>query len=148
MSVTHTIVRSAVKAPTVAGLQVIEPVVGDFENNVSILIPAQSGSPVTGANFQVNWSCTRSKLQSFVVQSSRPCTIYTNSPSSGSPQDTIPLVNVMDSLGNSTGQVLVWTLQADQIGRCPFAGNVTTMYVTPPIGGDPVLFQILAIVNN
>lgn len=148
MSVTHTIVRSCVKAAGVAGLAITQTVTGDFENNVSILIPAQTGSPLTGANFQINRAYKRSKLQHIEFQASRTCTVYTNAPSSGSPQDTIPLTAVTDINGNLTGEVESWVLAGDGIARCPFSGDVTVIYVTPPVGGADTLFQILAIENN
>lgn len=140
MSVSHVIVRSCQKATSIPPLLLAETVTGDFERNVSLEIPAEEGSPpVDVENYQIDWSVLRAKLQSFAVSANGGVTIYTNDPSDGSPQDTIPLV---------ANQVLIWTLQTDGIDRCPFSGDITTLYVTPTIGGVAVTFSIDAIVNN
>ena len=54
-------------------------------------------------------------------------TIYTNAPSGGSPQDTIPL---------PAGRTLVWALATDTLTagpglvKVPFSGDVTDFYIT------------------
>jgi hypothetical protein len=85
-------------------------------------LPAFDGQIAAATNnVEIFVSFTLANLKAIVLQCDQAVTIYTNNPSGSSPQDTIPLV---------LGQARIWTLQTDGSGACPFAGNVTTMYVT------------------
>jgi hypothetical protein len=95
-------------------IQQIETVTGDTERNYSF-------SLAEGTNVELDLPFTQANLQSLCLSATTACTIYTNAASGGSPQDTIPL---------AAGQVLMWTLATDLIGKCPFSGNVTKFYVT------------------
>lgn len=139
MSVTHTIIRSYMTGTDIPPMQCTETITAAGERNISLTIPAQTGSPVTGANYPVYWSADRTKLLACGISATRACTVYTNAPSSGSPQDNIPIV---------AGQVLDWTLENDGLPRCMFSGSVTIIYVTPPIGGDALVFSINAALTN
>jgi hypothetical protein len=88
------------------------------------LLPAFDGQVAAGGvNVELFVSFTKANLKAIALQSDQPITLYTNAPSTGAPQDTIALVK---------GQAMIWTLQTDGSGECPFAGNVTAMYATCP----------------
>ena len=90
---------------------------GNHELNIDDII----SSPATDT--PIHWSCQRDSLQSIVLWSDQPLTICTNDLSTGTPQETISLV---------AGQDVIWTLATDGIDKCPFAGDVTSLYVTNP----------------
>src|SRR5690242_16646651 len=113
MSVVHTVLRSY-KDQSPNTIQLSEVITGKKEDNYD-------GTVAIAANVNVKMAFTRADLLSLCLSSDQPVTIYTNDLSGGSPQDTIPL---------AAGQALVWSLATDLIGKCPFAGNVTTLYVT------------------
>ena len=128
---THTILRQY-KDTSAIPVQLQESVSADTEYNCNV-----DALPVA-ANTQIAMAFTHANLQSLCLFASGAVTIYTNAPSGGSPQDTIPLVG---------GQALVWTLQTDGIGKCPFSANVTTIYVTNA-GSGAVSFKIRSLVNQ
>jgi hypothetical protein len=110
---THTVTRTY-KDESASGLSFNETITSEVAHNLDKAMSI-------GTNVQIALAFTRSKLKSIVISADGPCTIFTNAPSGGSPQDTIALV---------ANQVLIWTLATDAIARCPFAGDVTTAYVT------------------
>jgi len=132
MSFTHTILRSYTDISNKA-ISYQETVIDDTE------IPSFDGQiAAAGTNVQIHVAFTVANLKSVVLQCDQAVTIYTNNPSGSSPQDTIPLV---------AGQAKIWTLQTDGSGACPFAGNVTTMYVTNP-GGTVANLKIRGICHQ
>ena len=131
MALTHTVIRQyRDQSPTV--IFISESVSGNTEANFD-----DAALPVA-VNTPIAWSCTRSELQSVCLSASAAVTVYTNAPSSGAPQDTIVL---------SAGQVLCWTLAGDGLSRCPFAGNVTGLYVTNA-GLATVAFKVRALLTR
>lgn len=113
MSLQHTVLRQyRDRSSTV--LQQNESVTGNAENNFDQLVPI-------AANTHYVMAFTRANLQSLCLYAADAVTIYTNNPSGSAPQDTIPLV---------AGQCLVWTLATDGLSKCPFSGNVTSIYIT------------------
>lgn len=125
---THILLRSYRDLSGVA-ISLSESITSDRENNIDKAI-------VTGANTQLFWSVTRSKLKTLCLYSDVACTVYTNNPSGSSPQDTIPL---------TAGQTLVWSLASDALARCPFSGDVTTIYVT---NASDANFKLRALMSN
>src|ERR1700677_1117830 len=114
----HTITRSITDTSNKITSDV-ENIQADSERNYD-------GQITNGSTNQlVAWDMTRSLLQSIAFWSDQPITICTNNPSGSSPQDTITLVGT---------QVKPWTLETDLIGACPFAGNVTALYITNTSG--------------
>jgi hypothetical protein len=123
MSVSHTLThiltdRTGVAKScqeTVSGLLAIE-------YDVSV---AAGASNVAVADFP---ALTQASLQSvgFYLSAGATGTVTIKTNSSGSPQDTIPLTCPSTTLA----QVLLWTLQINLIAKCPFSGNVTTMFVS------------------
>jgi len=128
--------------PNGLALTLTEAVTGNAEFNLSD--PALA---VT-ANHQYHLAFTQANLQSVCLAVSAAAsvtgtvTVYTNNPSGSSPQDTIPL-----TITASGGQVLEWTLQTNLIAKCPFSGNVTTIYVTNAASG-PVSISIYGLLNQ
>lgn len=80
---------------------------------------------------------TQANLQAVGLFVSAGATVTIKTNSTSSPQDTIVLTN---------GQVLVWTLATDLIAKCPFAGNVTAIYVSNA-GSGAVTFSIRVLTN-
>jgi hypothetical protein len=113
MSISHKITRTYNDTSNVT-IQQIETVTADTETNYDKTL-------ATGTNEALNLKFTQANLQSLCLSASTATTLYTNNPSGSSPQDTIVLV---------AGQVLTWSLATDGIGKCPFSGNVTNVYVT------------------
>lgn len=118
MTITHHILRSYTPTSGITR-SFSESVSGNAEVDInesalaSAIVNKQYGS----------FAFAQSALRSVEIYASAPVTLYTNAPSSGSPQDMIHLV---------AGQVLVWTLETDGLSRCPFSNNVTSLYVTNP----------------
>jgi hypothetical protein len=131
MSIQHTVTRQY-KDRSSAAIQLSESVTGNAEYNLD-----DSAVPVAN-NHQYNWAITRANLQSVCLYAAAAVTVYTNAPSSGSPQDTIPI---------AAGQTLTWTLQTDLIAKCPFSGNITALYVTNASGGT-VQFSVRCVLNQ
>lgn len=111
--VVHTVTRTY-KDQSSASLSKVESVPGDKENNLS-------KSVAIGTNVQLDFKCTVAKLKSIAIQGSTAIDIYTNDVSGGAPQEHIAI---------AAGQCYIWTLAIDGAGKVPFAGNVTTIYVT------------------
>jgi hypothetical protein len=130
MSVTHTVTRSY-KDQSANTINLTEILVGNAELNID-------DSVAIAANHQIHWACTRANLQAVALYAAGPVTVYTNNPSGGGPQDTIALV---------AGQTLVWSLATDLLAKCPFAADVTTVYVTNA-GSGAVAFKIRALLNQ
>jgi hypothetical protein len=131
MAFTHTILRSYTdtsKTPLSYQEQITDDTELGFDGQIA----------AAGANIQVHFACTRANLKALSIKCDQAVTIYTNDLSSGSPQDTIPLV---------AGQNKIWTLQTDGLSACPFSGNVTTIYVTNP-GGNAANLQIRGIAHQ
>lgn len=128
-NIIHTITR-VYKDQSANSITFAENPTGNAEQNIDDNI-------AVAANHQVPWAATRSTIASLALYASGDVTVYTNDLSSGSPQDTIPL---------KAGQVLEWTLATDLIARCPFSGNVTTLYVTNA-GAGAVVFKVRALLN-
>ena len=128
MSVTHTVLRQY-KDQSASPIYLSESVVGNTENNFD-----DAAIPIA-VDHSVPWACVQTNLQSLCLSASGAVTVYTNAIHSGAPQDTIHL---------SAGQALCWTLAGDGIAKCPFAGNVTAMYVTNA-GAAVVAFKIRAV---
>ena len=132
--------------PNGLALTLTESVTGNAEFNLSD--PALA---VT-ANHQYHLAFTQANLQSVCLAvSAAPgvygtVTVYTNNPSGSSPQDTIVLTIPVSSTSGA-GQVLEWSLQTNLIGKCPFSGNVTTVYVTNAASG-PVSISIYGLLNQ
>jgi hypothetical protein len=115
MSFSATILRSYTDSSKTP-IQFSETVTDDTQ------LPAFDGQIAAAtSNVEIFVTITLSKLMAFMVRSDQAVTLYTNNPSGSSPQDTISLV---------AGQCRIWTLQTDGSGACPFAGNVTAMYIT------------------
>jgi hypothetical protein len=94
--------------------------------------------PATTTNQQLTFpALTQANLQAVGLYVSTGGTVTVKTNSTGSPQDTIVLTN---------GQVLLWTLQTNLIGKCPFSNNVTTIYVTNG-GASAVTFSIRVLTN-
>jgi hypothetical protein len=123
---THTVTRIYKDQSTIT-LSLQETPTGDTEINVSKQLSS-------GTNQEIDFAVTQANLQSLCISTSTACTVKTNS--TGSPQDTISLV---------AGQCLVWTLATDTIGKCPFSGDVTKIYVT---NASTTGFNIRALVNQ
>ena len=117
MSFTATVTRSYNDGAT--SLAFTETVTSDYTVNLSVSVPNSNNNPYV-------WAITRANIQSLCIKAAAAMTIYTNAPSTGAPQDTIAMV---------AGQVFVWTLQTDAIGKLPFSGNVSELYVTNASGG-------------
>jgi hypothetical protein len=116
MSFTATITRSYSDGSKL--ITFLETVTDDTD------LPSFDGTvAATSANVELFIAFTLANLKAVALKSDQAVTIYTNAPSTGAPQDTIAL---------TAGQVKIWTLQTDGSGGCPFAGNVTAMYVTNP----------------
>jgi hypothetical protein len=119
MSFTATILRSYTDISKTA-ISYQETVTDDTQ------LPAFDGQiAASTSNVEIYVTLTLANLKAFMVRSDQAVTLYTNNPSGSSPQDTISLV---------ANQCRIWTLQTDGSGACPFAGNVTAMYVTNPGG--------------
>lgn len=130
MSITHVITRKYADTSPNA-LQKADTVTGNAESNIDASVPV-------AANNLIAWTATRANLLSLCLCSDVAVTVYTNAASTGSPQDTIPLV---------AGQTLVWVLATDGLSKCPFSGNVTAVYVTNAAGGVAA-FKIRAVMNQ
>jgi hypothetical protein len=111
MSITHRVTNTYNDTSNTTIQQVVV-VTADTEQNYDFTL-------ATGTNVELHLAFTVANLQSLCFSASTACTLYTNAPSTGSPQDTIPLV---------AGQVLTWALANG--GTCPFSSNVTAIYVT------------------
>jgi|SRR5580692_3340051 hypothetical protein len=131
MATIHTALRQY-KDTSSTPIQLQETITGDAEYNLNV------ASLAVAANTEFLLAYTRANLQSLCIYASGAVTVYTNAPSTGAPQDTIPLVG---------GQALIWTLQTDGLSKCPFSSNVTAVYVTNA-GSGAVQFKIRAIVNQ
>ena len=112
MSITHTITRQYKDQSTTA-IQLAETITSDFEKNIDKSVSI--GTDVLLSTIAL----TQANLKSVCISCDVDCTLKTNS--SGSPQDTISI---------KAGQVLIWSLAIDAIGRCPFSNNVTAIYMT------------------
>ena len=117
--ITHTITRQY-KDQSSSTISKQEIVTGNAEANIDETVPVS-------ANHQIGWAITRGNLKSVVLTCDVAVTVFTNDLSTGSPQDTIPI---------AAGQALIWTLGVDLIANCPFAGDVTTIYVTNAAAGS------------
>jgi len=90
--------------------------------------------PGGSTHLQLAIAFTLAKLKFFEIGcETRPVTIKTNS--SGSPQETFTL---------AAGEFVVWDSE-DPTAAAPFAGNVTTIYVTLAAGDDAVLEGVLLV---
>lgn len=101
-----------------------EAVSNGGELNLSETIPGGS------SNMQLTFSFTKAKLKSFFITCDRPIDVYTNDASGGSPQEHIAL---------TAGQELLWSANDAPFLPNPFAGNVTTLYVTLAAGASATL---------
>ena len=132
MSFSHVLTRTSNDG--VAAVTGSETVTAGASPGISELIPAPS------TNLQVAFAFTNAKLKSICIYSAVDMTVYTNDASTGSPQETIHLL---------AGIPFLWSSTQSYIGASnpsPFAGNVTSIYVT--LGGltDSTL-NIRAIVD-
>lgn len=114
MSVTHKVTHTYNDTSNVT-IQCIESIPGAGEKNYD------NAALASGTNVNIGMALTQADLLAVCIFSSTACTIYTNAPSSGSPQDTIHV---------QAGQVILWTLENNLIAKCPFSNDVTAMYVT------------------
>lgn len=131
MAITHTILRQYKdQGPTPISLS--ESISGNTERNLDV-----AAVPIA-ANTQYVFAVTRANLLSVCLYAADALTVYTNNPSGSSPQDTIALV---------AGQTLVWTLATDGLSKCPFSGNVTTVYVTNATAAT-VALKIRSLLNQ
>jgi hypothetical protein len=131
MAFTHILSRSFADTSKVT-ISDVDTITDDTELNFDGTVA--SG----GSNVQIHWAATVANLKSVAIYSDQAITIYTNDVSGGSPQDTIAV---------KAGQVIVWTLATEGSGKIPFAGNVTTIYVTNP-GGTIANVKIRAIAHQ
>lgn len=113
MSLTHTILRQY-RDTSGVNIQLSETPEGNAEINFDQAVPI-------AANTHYVIAFTRANLKSLCIYAADVVSIYTNAASGGSPQDTIVMV---------AGQALVWTLATDGLTKCPFSGNVTSLYIT------------------
>ena len=127
MAIIHTITRSY-KDQSPSTISCIETPSANSENNIDDSIPIS-------VNHQVHWACTVANLKSIVLYADGAVNVFTNDLSTGSPQETIAL---------AAGQAYIWTLVKDGVGKIPFAGNVTTIYVTNATAAA-VAFKIRAL---
>lgn len=128
MSISHKINRTYTDRSGLV-IQNPETVTGDAEINYD-------ASLSSGTNVELHLAFTQANLQSLCLFSSTAATFYTNAASGSSPQDTIALV---------AGQTLVWTLETDGIGKCPFSNNVTAIFVT---NASATNISIRSVVNQ
>jgi hypothetical protein len=126
---THSILRSYTNSSGVAVSQLETPIGNAQIRLVDITLPALASNH----NYQIGF--TRAALVACLVYASAPVTLYTNSPSGSSPQDTISL---------TAGQTLCWTLATDGLSHCPFSGDVSSFYVTNP-NSSAVTFAFSAL---
>jgi hypothetical protein len=139
--ITHKLTHTFTPPSGVSALTTItESITGNAEFNFQQVVPV-------AANTQYHLAFTQANLQSVCLAVSAPgvtgtVTVYTNNPSGSAPQDTVPL-----TLTASGGQVLEWTLQTNLIAKCPFSGNVTTIYITNAASG-PVTVSIYGLLNQ
>ncbi len=94
-------------------IQSSEPTNGNTESNFDGQVAG------TTTNHEVDFLLTQATLQSCCIFCDQAITIKTNS--SSMPQETITL---------AAGQNLVWDLVFDGIGKIPFSGNVTKLFIT------------------
>jgi hypothetical protein len=128
--INHTATRSY-KTQSSQTMSLAETINGDIEINSTLTIPANT------TNQAIVIVLTQANLQSVCLYANGAAlTVKTNS--SGSPQDTIALV---------IGQCLVWTLQTDGIGKCPFSASITEFFVTNA-SGNAATFQYACVVNQ
>jgi len=130
VSVSHTITRTY-KDQSANAMQQVETITDAFERNFDQAVPI-------AANTQYNIAWTKSKLKALGISSDQAVTIYTNSPSGGTPQDTIAI---------AAGQNLVWTSATDGSAKCPFSNDVTTIYITNA-AGSPANVKIRSVSSN
>lgn len=114
MAISHTATRNYQRTTQTPIIQKIEKVTSDKECNLDVAAPI-------AANTQYKFVVTVADLKSIVLSSDQNVDLYTNDTSGGSPQEHIPLV---------AGVPLQWTLLQDGAGKIPFAGNLTSIYVT------------------
>lgn len=112
MSFTHVITRGY-RDSSGKTIQSTETNTGNAESNFDQQV---AGSTTNG---EYTFLITQADLVSCCIFSDQAVTIKTNS--SGSPQDTIAL---------EAGQNIVWDLAFDGGGKIPFAGNVTSIFIT------------------
>jgi hypothetical protein len=96
--------------------------------------PLDESIPAASTDLAVAFAFAVAKLKAIFIQADRDMTIKTNS--SGSPQETIAL---------KAGQPFMWSL-SDGYFAVPFAGNVTSLFVTLAAGTASVL-QIRTVVD-
>jgi hypothetical protein len=108
-----------------------ETTTGNYNATLNQVVPI-------AANTQYHFAVTAANLQGLCIYAQVAMTVFTNNPSGSSPQDTIVL---------AAGQCLVWTLATDGIGKIPFSGNVTTIYVTNGSASTGTL-AIIALCNQ
>jgi hypothetical protein len=131
MAFTHTLVR-AYRDSSGNSLTATESVTGDAENNYSA---AWATGTVDGA---IHLAFTQANIKSLCITSDQAVTLDTNAIHSGSPQDTISV---------AAGQVIIWSLATDLIGKCPFSGNVTEIYLQNS-SGQTANVNIRSILNQ
>jgi hypothetical protein len=130
MAITHNVLRQY-RDQSGINIQLAETPTANNEINLDVAaVPVAANNPYV-------IKLTQANLQSVCLYASGPVTIYTNNPSGGSPQDTIPL---------AAGQTLVWTLATDLIAKCPFSGNITEFYITNA-GSGAVAFKFRCTSN-
>ena len=84
--------------------------------------------PAPSTNLAVAFAFVKTKLQSIWIHSDQTLTIYTNDASTGSPADTIVV---------TADRPRVWTTGDASFMANPFAGDVTSLYVTKAAGYSP-----------
>ena len=88
-------------------------------------VSVEEAIPANSTNLQiVGVTCDQSQLKSVYLKSDKALTLKTNS--TGAPQDTISLV---------ADSPIVWNDDMPA-AACPFAGDVTALYVTEGAGVD------------
>ncbi|HEY4364462.1 MAG TPA: hypothetical protein VGN17_26085 [Bryobacteraceae bacterium] len=113
-TINHTVIRTYKNQGSTAR-SLTETVTGNTERNLAVQVAAST----TNHHVVIGW--VQADLQSLSITSDQAITIYTNAASGSSPTDTIAV---------AAGQVMVWTLATDLIGKCPFSADVTSLYIT------------------
>jgi hypothetical protein len=131
MAITHSVTRSYKDQSSVT-ISFAESPTADNEDNIDLSIAGST------ANQLIAWVVTKANLVSIILSANVACTVYTNGPSTGAPQDTIPLV---------AGQALIWTAATDGNSKCPFSNNVTALYVTVA-GSGACAFKLRCLKNQ
>lgn len=95
----------------------------------------QQSIAASATNQSFNFNVILANMKSCLIYADGALTIKTNS--AGSPQDTITLV---------AGQAIAW--QTGDAGSAPFAGNVSTLFMTNPSTTAAVNVKVAALQNQ